>query len=90
MDHMGDWMLPSVALALVVIAGIVLVAFDDIVLALVRPRRGTGAEPFDSSILDEAAQIPRRGRLTRHAKHLLQRRRTSRSSTKIALPPRRG
>src|SRR5450759_4520554 len=38
MDHMGDWMLPGAALALLVIAGIVLVAFDDVAMGLLSLR----------------------------------------------------
>jgi hypothetical protein len=44
MDHMGDWMFPGAALALLVIAGIVLVAFDDIAMGLLSLRR-KGADP---------------------------------------------
>jgi hypothetical protein len=84
MDHLGDWMLPGVALALVVIVGIIMAALDDIVLALLHPRRNKGAEPLDAAIKDKAVQKPRRGRLTGHPRQLWRRTRISRSLTKIA------
>ena len=62
MDHMSDWMLPGAALALVVIVGIVIVALDE-------------PKPFDPLITEDKARNTRRGRLRRHAKRLLQRRR---------------
>ena len=41
MEHsgVGDWMLPGAALVLIFIAGIVLVAFDDIVILVLRRRQ---------------------------------------------------
>src|SRR6266545_344128 len=75
MDHMSDWMLPGAALALVVIVGIVIVALDDIVIAVLRSWRSTEPKPFDPLITEDKARNTRRGRLRRHAKRLLQRRR---------------
>ena len=46
---MGDWMLPGGALILVVLAGIVLVAFDDIVCAILGQRRKNEAAPSESA-----------------------------------------
>jgi hypothetical protein len=37
---MGDWMLPGAAFALLVIGCIVMVTLDDIVMSILRPRRG--------------------------------------------------
>lgn len=55
MDHMGEWMLPGAALVLLVIAGIVLVAFDDIVTALLSLRR-KGADPAAAGTGGETPQ----------------------------------
>ena len=66
MDHVGDWMLPGAALAFVVIAGIVLVALDDIVTALLSLRRkgaalaavGSGVEAPGANLNDGSRDMP--------------------------------
>ena len=66
MDHMGDWMLPGAALALLVIAGIVLVAFDDIAMGLLSLRR-KGADPAAAGADGEALGREPQRRLTVYA-----------------------
>jgi hypothetical protein len=61
MDHMSDWMLPGAALVLLVIGGIVLVALDDIVMALSRLRR-KGGDSAAAGTGDESLGRGRRAR----------------------------
>lgn len=65
MGHMGDWTLPGAALVLLVIAGILLVALDDIVMALLSLRR-KGADPAAAGSGDEAPHEARRRKRLRH------------------------
>ena len=90
MDHMGDWMLPGVALALVVIVGIVIVALDDIVLAVLRFWQSKESGPVDAATIEKINQESRRERLKRRTKHLLHRKNRSRTSTIIAPSRPRG
>jgi hypothetical protein len=62
MGQMGDWMLPGAALVALVIAGIVLVAFDDIAAGLLRLGR-TPARPAVAGKVRPGAQTRRRKRL---------------------------
>jgi hypothetical protein len=65
MGQMGDWMLPGAALVVLVIAGIVLVAFDDIVAGLLRlgRKRARPAVAGDGGNVRPGAQSRRRKRL---------------------------
>jgi hypothetical protein len=87
MIHIGDLMLTGAALALVVVVGIILVAFDDVVMAVLLTRRSTEPKPDDPLTTEENARNTGRGRLRRHPSRLLQRRRTPRTSTMITPPP---
>jgi hypothetical protein len=73
MDNMamGDWMLPGGALILVVLAGIVLVAFDDIVCAILGQRRKNEAPPSESAAKRDTSEKGRGRRLRVHASRLL-------------------
>ncbi len=64
MDHISEGMLSGMALALVVIAGLVMVALDDIIAALLRLRRSKESAP-DTPIGNSAPQQRRRGALAR-------------------------
>jgi LemA protein len=66
MDHMGDWMLPGAALALLVIAGIVLVAFDDVAMGLLS-LRWKRAKPAAAGADGEALGREPQRRLTVYA-----------------------
>jgi LemA protein len=79
MDHMGDWMLSGAALALLVIAGIVLVGLDDIVMAHLRLRR-KGSDPAAGDTEGEAPGRDPHRRLTGYAGRAWRRVRPQRSS----------
>lgn len=73
MDHMGMWMLPGAALALVVVVGIALVTLDDVVLAILRLGRKSEAAPLESGVIRETTDKGRGRRSRLHPRRFLRR-----------------
>ena len=65
MDHMGDWMLPGAVLVLLMIGGIVLVMFDDIVPTLLNSRRKAADPASGGSTGDAPLEARSRKKLRR-------------------------
>ena len=79
---MGDWMLPGGALILVVLAGIVLVALDDIVMSVWRSWRDAAVNSRDQQPLQKVATRSWRSSLRRGTKAVIRR------SSRMSLPRR--